>query len=105
LPSNSVFTINRNEACNIESSLDIFLELINKIQTKYKRKNGEDIVLAIPSINICKRLAFESKMNIISQDIESEIHSNSLKFEEFLIFIVLVSIYMQNSLIRERYEP
>jgi hypothetical protein len=75
------------------------------MQTKYKRKNGEEIILAIPSINICKRLAFESKMNLVSQDIESEIHSNSLKFEEFLIFIVLVSIYMQNSLIRERYEP
>ena len=66
MPSNSVFTINRNESCNIESSLDWLLELINKIQTKYKRKNGEDIVLAIPSITICKRLAFESKMNIIS---------------------------------------
>ena len=39
MPSNQVFTINRNDSCNTDSSMDNLLELINKIQTKYKRKS------------------------------------------------------------------
>ncbi len=66
MPSNQVFTINRNDSCNTDSSMENLLELINKIQTKYKRKNGEDVLLVLPSINICKRLALESKINLVA---------------------------------------
>lgn len=56
------------------------------------------------TLDTLKRLAIESKMSLVQQELEGPTHADYLTFEEFTLFLCQLASYLYDLAARERYD-